>query len=146
LIRDNAGYLANPAHLVDVFRSPYASVAHLGSHAYYRPLVMVSFILDALIAPASPAMGHLTNLILHVVASCLVWVLLRRLGSHDDLALALALVFAVHPLAANAIGWVPGRNDLLLTVFALAAVLCAMGYLRTGTARTLLGACAALAG
>jgi hypothetical protein len=40
-------------------------------------------------------------------------------------------VFAVHPLNVHAVAWIPGRNDTLLCLFALAACNCLLHYIRS---------------
>jgi Flp pilus assembly protein TadD len=90
-------------------------------HAYYRPLVTVSYALDAQWSGVRPFGYHATNVALHAVACVLLHALLRRLSLGGAFATAGALVFAVHPVVAAAVAWIPGRNDVLLGVFALAA-------------------------
>jgi len=58
---------------------------------------------------------------LHAVASVLLFGLLRALDFGRAVAALGATAFAVHPALAAAVAWVPGRNDVLLAVFALGA-------------------------
>ena len=94
------------------------------SHAYYRPLVTLSYALDARWSGVRPGGYHLTNVLLHATACVLFLVLLRALALGRALALAGACAFAVHPVVASAVAWIPGRNELLLAVFALSSWLC----------------------
>lgn len=95
---------------------------------YYRPMVMISFIVDTAIAGQSPAMYHLTNLVLHLMVCFLVYVLLKKLTGEDFLSLILALIFSIHPVNLNAVSWIAGRNDLLLTLFTLLSFLFFIKY------------------
>lgn len=88
---------------------------------YYRPLVTLSYALDARLWGARPWGYHLTNLLLHIVASGLVLRLLLRLGVRRAPALAAALVFAAHPIHVTSVTWISGRTDLLCAVLLLAA-------------------------
>jgi tetratricopeptide (TPR) repeat protein len=121
--QEQRDFLAQPSSIWRAFTRPYfATTAR--DHAFYRPLVTASFALDARWSGASPRAYHVTNVALHAVAACLMFLLLRRFGHGDGLALGGALAFAAHPALATAVAWIPARPDLLLGVSALAAWLC----------------------
>lgn len=88
---------------------------------YYRPLLTVSFIFDAQLSGGAPWAYHLTNLLLHLISTLLLYLLLKKLGVIKDLAFFFAAVFAVHPVLSQAVGWIPGRNDPLLALFLLSS-------------------------
>jgi len=115
------------------FREPYFAMSDPGE-GYYRPLVTVSFVMDAA-GHLSPLAGpfHRTNVALHAAVCVLLLLLLRQLGVSEALALAPSLAFAVHPALTMAVAWIPGRNDLLLAVFVLGAWL---AYGRAGRPRS----------
>jgi len=131
LILDQQGFLAQPSGLWRAFgrptfpaspaSSPSSSPSSGRDHAYYRPLVTATYALDAQWTGARPLGYRLTNLVLHALAAGLLFVLLRRLGHRDGVALFGGLLFAVHPALTEAVAWIPGRNDSLVTVFALAS-------------------------
>jgi tetratricopeptide (TPR) repeat protein len=98
----------------------------------YRPVRHVSYALDAVVAGSSPRVHRTTNLLLHLGVSLLVLLLGRRLGLDPIGAFAAAAVFAVHPIHTEAVTYLTGRKDLLVTLFALAAVLAAARWRRTG--------------
>jgi hypothetical protein len=120
LIVGDRAFLANPANLLRVFGRAYLHVVD-PSHVYWRPLVTASYVLDAQWSGERPWGYHATNVVLYAIASVLVLALLRGLGLGRPLALTGALVFAVHPALASAVAWIPGRNDTLLAVTALAS-------------------------
>lgn len=62
---------------------------------------------------------HLTNVLLHALNSVLVFVLVLRLGNLPA-ALVAALLFAVHPVQAEAVNAAGYREDLLAALFVLA--------------------------
>ena len=97
-----------------------------GNGYYYRPVVELSFYLDNLLWGMEPSVMHLENVLLHCANSLLVLLLARRIaGDAGHVALLIpvlsALVFAVHPVNVEAVVWVAGRTDLLLTLFVLSA-------------------------
>jgi hypothetical protein len=134
LILDNQGFLRQLSNIIPAFRMDVFQVLHSAT-AYYRPLLTVSFILDAQVGGVSPGVYHLTNLLIHLCASCLVYRFLISLEYEKAAALFWALVFTVHPVLAQAVAWIPGRNDSLLAMFVLPAVVFLAGFLRTGRPR-----------
>src|SRR5262249_48522995 len=101
----------------------FTTDAFLGTNgSFYRPLQTVSFMLDALVGGPKPFIYHLTNLLLHIVASLCVFWLLLTLGYQRLLSLLLALLFALHPMFVPMVAWVPTPGDLLLTIFAVVSI------------------------
>jgi tetratricopeptide (TPR) repeat protein len=90
-------------------------------HAYYRPLTSASLALDGELSAGAPWSYHATNVLLHALAGALLYLLLGRLGYAEGIALFGALAFVLHPALAGTVCWIPGRDDLLLGVMALAA-------------------------
>src|ERR1035438_8247240 len=125
LVVDDHAFLVRPGSIVEAFGRAYMHVVDRG-HAYYRPLVTVSYALDARWSGVNPAGYHATNVALHAIATALFFALLERFALPPVVALGGALVFAVHPALASAVAWIPGRNDSLFAVFALSAWLCFM--------------------
>lgn len=109
-----------------------ASFSEPVGEIYYRPLLNISFIIDAHTGNLNPFFFHLTNLILHVVCVFLVYVLLISLYVERLPALLFSLFFALHPSLVHAVVWVPGRNDILLALFALLSLLALINYTQKG--------------
>lgn len=101
---------------------------------YYRPMVMISFIIDTAIAGQSSMMYHLTNLIIHCIVTLLLFQILIKLEFTRNVSLIAALLFAVHPLNINAVSWIVGRNDLLLALFSMLSFLLYVKYKETNKA------------
>ncbi|MBU3742419.1 MAG: tetratricopeptide repeat protein [Candidatus Kapabacteria bacterium] len=135
ILQQNITYLVKDASLTDVvlrdafFRTP--------GKIFYRPVQNVSFFIDATIGGGKASTFYVTNILLHAIASCLLFVALRRLIGRADVSVATALLFAGSPLFAQAIAWTPGRGDLLLTVFSLLALLNYLTYMQAGTTSSL---------
>jgi protein O-mannosyl-transferase len=120
LIVAQAAWLTRLGNWLQVFERSYFGSPH---DTYYRPIVNLSLLLDATSGGMRPFGFHLTNTLLHAVNCVLLLRLLTRLGFGLSLALAGAVVFAVHPVQVASIAWIPGRNDLLLVSFALLSAL-----------------------
>jgi tetratricopeptide (TPR) repeat protein len=92
---------------------------------YYRPLIALLYRADRALWGANPSGYHLSNLLWHLLATVLVYRVTLRTTDRTVAAWAAALLFAVLPAHAEAIGWIQGRVDLvsaacsLLTLLAL---------------------------
>jgi protein O-mannosyl-transferase len=94
---------------------------------YYRPLVSTLYAVDYAIWGLDPYGFHLTNVLIHVI-SCLLLlaILLKLFGDYKFgllSALIGALIFAVHPVHTEAVSWISGRTDSLVTLFFFASFL-----------------------
>ena len=112
------------------------STFHLG---HYVPLSWTSLGFDYAIWGMEPAGYHATSLALHVLNSLLLYLIAHRLiaaarGVDDDTttwgAAVAALVWAVHPLRVESVGWITERRDVLSGAFFFGA---ALAYLRSRT-------------
>ena len=92
------------------------------ANGQYRPLAVLSFVLDGW-GGIAPFRFHLTNVLLHVGNSLLAYLLCASMGLQRGAVFA-ALLFAVHPIHAEAVAGVTfGRADLLAALFSLSALL-----------------------
>ncbi len=90
---------------------------------YYRPMVMISFIIDTAIAGQSSMMYHLTNLLIHIMFSLLLFSLLLKFEVQKLVAFISVIIFAIHPINLNAVSWIAGRNDLIVGLFSIISIL-----------------------
>ncbi len=91
----------------------------------YRPLTFFSYYVQTQLTGESPIWFHLTNLMLHMAVSLLVFELLRAVLK-DHSALAAALIFALHPLHTEAVVNISGRAELLAALFTISALMAAV--------------------
>jgi hypothetical protein len=134
----NEEFLGNLANMPKLFTTDvFVSMAN--PHVYYRPLFNLLFMLEIQIAGDAPLVYHVTNILLHLACSILVYALFRRLNLAKILAGAAALLFCVHPLHSSAVVWIPGRNDTLLTLFVLGSFLCFLRAMETKRAAPFIG-------
>ena len=85
----------------------------------YTPLPMLTYLADYACGGVSPFAYHLQNLLWHLCAVWLAWLLLRELGLRRESALLAALIFAVHPQRVESVVWISERKDVMCTVFVL---------------------------
>jgi tetratricopeptide (TPR) repeat protein len=111
--------------LGDYLKAPFWSGANPSASimAYYRPLVTASFALDRAIHGDNAAGYHLTNVVLHLACTLLLYCLLRKLKVRDAVAALVTIAWALLPRLAEAAAWVSGRTDILGALFTLATLL-----------------------
>ena len=99
---------------------------------YYRPVVSASYAIDYAIWGLDPYGYHLTNVIIHIIACLLLFKILSalfwRYKYRNLFSLFATLIFAVHPIHTEAVSWVSGRTDSLVTLFFFASFLCYLEF------------------
>lgn len=126
---DDADYLTrNPlvrldGRWADVWTRPLAS-------PQYYPLVFTAFRLEYRLWGVTPFGYHLVNVLLHAANAAGLWWVLRRLAIPG--AASAALLWALHPVQVETVGWISERKNLLALFFSLASL---AAYLRWVEAR-----------
>jgi hypothetical protein len=99
---------------------------------YYRPVVSSTYNIDYAIWQFNPFGYHLTNILIHIIATLLLFALLLNIfkdyRNKKIISLICTLIFAVHPIHTEAVSWVSGRTDSLVTLFFFAALLFYIKY------------------
>jgi protein O-mannosyl-transferase len=114
-------------------------------HDISRPLVNLSYALDyAIWRGPNPVGFHLTNLAIHVINILLLYGLATALAEDHTIArhqsgrprntaaIATALLFAVHPVLSQGVGFVSARAELLCAMFLMIAFTAARRAMRNG--------------
>jgi len=102
-----------------------------------RPVVALSLALNYAAGGLDPRGYRLVNMALHLIAALLLYGVVRRtlesprcaarFGAHArGIASAVALMFALHPLASEVVCYVSARTESLMAVFYLATLWCAI--------------------
>jgi len=98
------------------FQQPF----YPGDPSVYRPFTALGFAVQWRIGHGSPAVFHATTVALKAVAS-LAFLAVAGLLLPGAVALAVALIFAVHPVHSEAVGSVVGQAELHMTIGVLLA-------------------------
>jgi len=85
--------------------------------ANWHPLTSWSHMLDVQLFGLQPAGHHATSLFLHVLNAVLLALVLFRLTGAWWRSLAVAALFALHPLRVESVAWVSERKDVLSGLF-----------------------------
>jgi tetratricopeptide (TPR) repeat protein len=108
--------------------------------ANWHPLTWLSLQLDATLYGGMNAGGyHLTNVLLHVANTLLLFLVLDRLTGAVWRSAVVAALFALHPLHVESVAWVSERKDVLSTLFWMLTLAAYGSYVRRpGVGRYLL--------
>ncbi|MBU0678387.1 MAG: tetratricopeptide repeat protein [Verrucomicrobia bacterium] len=136
-------FLLNPGHVADLLSLRTVTDAKVINGR--RPVVLLTYFLDTFIWGDNALGYHLTNLLLHAGASCLLFLFLRRvMRQHapdkgaDLFALGAAVIFGLHPVLAEPVHVPSFRPDILCALFLFGYLLTALrvkdakGALRVG--------------
>ncbi len=120
---DYAVVVNNPVvgegRLSEVFSTGYWRAQPDAGH--YRPLTILSFVLNHAAGGLKPFGYHLTNLVLHLLnATFLFWILGHLLRDPHAAGFG-ALAFLLHPVNTEAVCSVVGRSELLAAFCVLSA-------------------------
>jgi protein O-mannosyl-transferase len=94
----------------------------------YWPMTYTSFWIDWRLWGMNPTGYHVLNLVLHIVASLLIWLVLRRLSIPG--AFWAALIFALHPVNVESVAWISQRKNNLAMLFFLLSILWYLKFLK----------------
>jgi len=106
---DVQGILENP-HIGDVG----AALKQFNLNLALKDLVFLAF-------GRNPAAYHILSIILHILATILVYFFLLILTENERLSSLATLLFALHPIHTETITWISGRGYALYSIFFLLA-------------------------
>ena len=101
-----------------------------GHSPYWHPMTWLSHLLDITLFGPDAGMYHVSNLVLHLANTLLVFELFRRMTGAMGRSAFVAAIFAVHPLHVESVAWIAERKDVLSTFFWLLTVLSYVAYAR----------------
>ena len=133
LVKENV-HIRKLSNLPVFFKPGYINVYESGAGQRYRPLRTVTLALDYALWGEDARGYHLTNVLLHAGASVLLLLFCLTLTGDGLLALAAALLFALHPAHSESVVWIKNRTDLLCAVFYFGSLAAFAGALRGGRA------------
>ncbi|HZR78081.1 MAG TPA: hypothetical protein VFA58_02680, partial [Chthoniobacterales bacterium] len=88
------------------------------SHAsLWHPLTTFTHMLDCQIYGLNPAGHHFSNVLLHNVATILLFFLLAAMTGRLWESAFVAAIFAIHPMRVESVAWIAERKDVLSAVF-----------------------------
>jgi tetratricopeptide (TPR) repeat protein len=124
LVFDDNQYITNNQHVTEGLSKENFVWAWTTGHASnWHPLTWLSLQLDAQAYGTDRSWGfHLTNLILHIANTLLLFSILERSTRAIWQSGLVAALFALHPLHVESVAWVAERKDVLSTLFGFLAI------------------------
>jgi len=80
---------------------------------FWHPLTWISLMLDYQLFGLNAGGFHLTNLVLHILSTLLLFWLFHRMTGAVWRSAFVAALFAIHPLHVESVAWVSERKDVL---------------------------------
>lgn len=109
-VRDNLALRS----LAEIPRFFYDTGAFSALDAHmYRPVVLTSLALDHAVGGGAAWAFKLSNTLLHALAAMALFSLLRACAVRSAAAWTAGLIFAVHPMASEAVNMISSRSDIL---------------------------------
>ncbi len=87
----------------------------------YWPVTNTTFWIEWRLWGMNSTGYHVTNLILHIIESLLIWLILRKLSIPGDFLAA--MLFAVHPVNVKSVAWIAQRKNMVAMLFFLLSIL-----------------------
>ncbi len=105
-----------------------------GHAGNWHPLTWLSHMLDVELHGLDAGAHHRTNLLLHVLASLLLFGAVRTACRSLGAATLTAGLFALHPQHVESVAWIAERKDVLSAAFGFGALWAYAGFARGGGA------------
>jgi protein O-mannosyl-transferase len=87
-----------------------------------QPVAFLSYWVDYALFGLRPAGYYLTQIILHLINTALVFIVIRSVTGNDLMALLTSLIFALHPIQVDTVAMINQRKTLLATMFSLLSI------------------------
>jgi len=90
---------------------------HTSEAANWHPVTWLSHALDCQIFGLNPVGPHIINVLLHAVNVVLLFLILESATGLAWRSLAVAALFALHPMNVESVAWIAERKDTLAALF-----------------------------
>ncbi|MBN3038160.1 MAG: tetratricopeptide repeat protein [Candidatus Omnitrophica bacterium] len=120
-------YIKDPSHMTRLFTGSIDAGAG-GKSASYRPLQLLTYMLDYRLWGLDVRGYHLSSVVLHILTSLSLFWLVSLLFGNWFISLLVGLLFVLHPVHSEAVSYISGRADSLVSLFML---LCFVFYVKS---------------
>ena len=129
---DDPEYVSENMHLQSGFTRESIIWAFTAGYASnWHPLTWLSHMLDYKLFGNDSGWHHITNLILHIANTLLLFAVLKYMTGRIWPSAFVAALFALHPLHAESVAWVSERKDVLSTFFWFLMMICYVWYAKS---------------
>lgn len=130
VIKENNIVNQGVKNLEMIFKTSYRTGYLNVNDGLYRPLSLAMFAVEWSMAPDSPALGHLINIIVYILGGIVLFKTLQRLipEMNQFLILGMVLLFIAHPIHTEVVGNVKSRDELLCFLFSFLSIYSLLKY------------------
>jgi protein O-mannosyl-transferase len=116
---------------------------------YYNPVTILSYAINYHFSGVAPQAYYLTNIIIHILNSCLMFILVMMLLKSMEengygifkwkewLSLFCTLAYAIHPMHVESVSWVAERKDVLYAFFYFSGIIAYIRFAEVNTRKYL---------
>ena len=98
----------------------------------YHPLTLSAFALEYHFFHDRPAGYHAVSLLLHLIATCLAFLVFLQLTGRPLIAGIVSLLFGIHPAQIESVAWASQQKDILFALWYLGALAAYIRYVKEG--------------
>jgi len=95
---------------------------------FYRPLQILTYVLNYAIGKLDTKVYHLTNIIFHILVAMILYWLINLIFKNNFLSLITSLLFVSHPIHTEAVSYISGRADPMAVLFMLLTMILYIKY------------------
>ena len=133
---DDAAYIGENPHVrTGLSWNTVAWAFHSTEQWSWQPITWLSHALDCQVFDLNPAGPHAVNVFLHVTNAVLLFLILAAATGFFWRSLAVAALFALHPINVESVAWIAERKNVLSMLFFLLALGAYGWYARRPEAR-----------
>lgn len=126
---DDTNYITENVHVLNGLNWPDVKWAFSTQYTgYAHPITWLTHQLDYQLYGAWAGGHHLTNVLIHIANSILLFLLFWRTTRELWASAVVAALFAIHPLHVESVAWVAERKDVLSALFFLLTLHCYVAY------------------
>jgi tetratricopeptide (TPR) repeat protein len=85
----------------------------------YHPLTMLVYSIEYQLWGLNASGYHVVNLLFHLLNAFLVFIVVRKISSRQEVALVASLLFGIHPIHVESVAWLAELKDVMYTFFFL---------------------------
>ena len=126
---DDPQYVTTNPHVLSGLKWENVTWALQSGYAEnWHPLTWLTHMLDVQLFGLNAARHHLTNLLLHIASSVLLFLWLRMATGALWRSALVAGLFALHPVHVESVAWVAERKDVLSALFFMLTLMAYTAY------------------
>ena len=121
-------YITTIDQLISDRQQSYKALDKGSGEITYRPVVTLTYMIDYFFWKLNPLGYHISNIMLHILNSILLYLFILLLAKSNLVALFTSLFFCAHPINTSVVNHISFREDLLAVFFFLSAFILFIKY------------------